>query len=334
MVGSRFSRHGVFSAVHDLLLTRERSIGAFTLLAFFGVLSVIPSKRYADGALAILSVGMSIVFLQSVARLAVGERFPRWTLHLDLILDIILITTLCLITPGVEIQFEFLYLWIIFYVALYFSPRFLFAYLGLVGAAYAIVALTSRTPRHDFEILLSMLGTALVFGIITVGLASLLREASEYDSLTKLANRRAWEKRSEAEFERAVRTSAPLSMVVIDIDDFKLVNDREGHHAGDALLCSLADSWRPLVRTGGDFVARIGGDEFGYLAPGVDEVTIQNVIDRLRAAVPAGRSCSFGAASWDGVSTLGELFRNADEAMYRAKRERKLGRDNPFHLGD
>lgn len=323
----------MFSALHELLLTRERSIGAFTLLAFLGVLSVVPSKRYVGGALAILVLGMAIVFLQSVARLTMGERFPRWTLHLDLMIDIILITTLCLITPGVEIQFEFLYLWIIFYVALYFSLRFLFAYVAVVAVAYGVVALTSRTPLHDFEVWLSMLGTALVFGLITVGLASLLREASEFDPLTKLANRRAWERRSEAEFERAQRNATPLSMVVIDIDDFKLVNDREGHHAGDALLCALAESWRPMVRVGGDFVARIGGDEFGYLAPGATEAATRNVIERLRAAVPAGRSCSFGAASWDGVSTLGELFRDADEAMYRAKRERKRGRDVPHPLG-
>jgi len=327
--GTLFSRHGVFSSVHELLVTRERSIGAFTLLAFLGVLSVVPSKEYSGGSLVILVVGMAIVLLQSVARLAVGQRFPRWTLHVDLILDVILITTLCMITPGVEFQFEFLYLWIIFYVALYFSVQVLFVYLGAVAAAYALVALSSATPRPVIETWFSLFGTAVVFGLITVGLVSLLRESSEFDSLTKLANRRAWERRTEEEFERAVRTSTSLSMVVIDIDDFKLVNDQDGHHAGDALLCSLADGWRQMVRVGGDFVARIGGDEFGYLAPGANEEAIQHVIERLRTAVPLGRSCSFGASSWDGVSTLGELFRDADEAMYRAKRERKSGRGNP-----
>ncbi|MHB1089348.1 MAG: GGDEF domain-containing protein, partial [Acidimicrobiales bacterium] len=173
-----------------------------------------------------------------------------------------------------------------------------------------------------------------VLGIITVNLVTLLRQSSEVDALTKLANRRAWEHRSEEEFERTKRSGGSLSMVIIDVDDFKEVNDRDGHSAGDHLLRALADGWSREIRGGGDFLARIGGDEFAYLAPGADVQRITLVIERLRQSMPEGVSCSFGASSWRGISTLADLERSADEAMYRAKRERKMNKPDLAASGD
>jgi diguanylate cyclase (GGDEF)-like protein len=115
-----------------------------------------------------------------------------------------------------------------------------------------------------------------------------------------------------------------LSLAVIDIDNFKTVNDRDGHQVGDLLLRKLADGWGGIVRGSGDFIARLGGDEFGLLAPNSDDIGIRRIVKRLHEISPSGVSCSIGVATWDGVETAADLFRRADEAMYRAKRERRV----------
>ncbi|MBW4079673.1 MAG: GGDEF domain-containing protein [Acidobacteria bacterium] len=263
---------------------------------------------------------------QSVVNLYFGARIPEWALHTDLVIDISLIAAVCVVIPSVDVEFGFLFLWIVFFAALYLSLRSFLFYWLYVSVAYAVVVFRATAPAEATRMWIPLVGTGLVLGFVTVGLVSMLRQSSDLDPLTKLPNRRAWDRRTEEEFERAKRNTTILSMVVIDIDDFKMVNDRDGHQAGDELLCLLADAWRQRVRGGGDFVARLGGDEFGFLAPETDAQEIVQVMQRLETLMPEGVSCSFGASSWDGMGTLADLFRDADEAMYRAKRQRKLAR--------
>jgi diguanylate cyclase (GGDEF)-like protein len=99
------------------------------------------------------------------------------------------------------------------------------------------------------------------------------------------------------------------------------VNDREGHAAGDAFLREVADCWRAGARAS-DLVARIGGDEFALLLPGADELGAAEVVARLAAALPVGRSVSYGLAEWDLRETGAELMARADARMYVAKRRR------------
>jgi diguanylate cyclase (GGDEF)-like protein len=156
-----------------------------------------------------------------------------------------------------------------------------------------------------------MFGTAMVLSAIAYGLMRMLGRSSREDPLTRMANRRSWDERTDEELERARRNKAPLSLAVIDIDNFKAVNIREGHQAGDLLLRNLADIWGGTIRGSGDFMARLGGDEFGLLAPGSDGIGIQRVVERLHAISPNGVSCSFGVATWNGTETV------ADEATKR-----------------
>jgi diguanylate cyclase (GGDEF)-like protein len=111
-----------------------------------------------------------------------------------------------------------------------------------------------------------------------------------------------------------------LSLAMIDVDNFKAVNDREGHSEGDHLLCQFARSWQEVVRDGGDFVARLGGDEFGVLASSTNEFGAQSLAQRLEEITVRGVSCSVGVVKWDGVESAGELVQRADEAMFHAKR--------------
>jgi diguanylate cyclase (GGDEF)-like protein/PAS domain S-box-containing protein len=148
------------------------------------------------------------------------------------------------------------------------------------------------------------------------------------DPLTGLANR---DQLLEA-VARACRRAEPPSraaVLFLDLDDFKLANDALGHASGDRLLAAVGDRLRAATR-GGDVVARLGGDEFAVLLDGLvapEDVTV--VVGRVQGALAEpvtldGRSvrvaASMGVAHWDGAATPAELVRNADLAMYRAKR--------------
>ncbi len=107
-------------------------------------------------------------------------------------------------------------------------------------------------------------------------------------------------------------------IAVMDLDHFKQFNDTLGHAAGDQLLQDLAVSWRSQLREG-DLLARVGGDEFCLLLPNPSAEDERNVLARLQAAMPAGRSCSVGVAVWDGAEDAASLFARADHALYASR---------------
>jgi diguanylate cyclase (GGDEF)-like protein len=152
-----------------------------------------------------------------------------------------------------------------------------------------------------------------------LGLVAALHDDSRKDHLTGLANRRSWDERLGDELERSRRSGRPVSVALLDLDDFKAVNDRGGHQAGDALLQEFARSWQRIMRTAGDFVARLGGDEFGLLAPGSTSGGVRNIARRHASTDPRGPSYSLGVATWDGSESAGQLVHRADLSMYRSK---------------
>jgi diguanylate cyclase (GGDEF)-like protein len=150
------------------------------------------------------------------------------------------------------------------------------------------------------------------------------------DPLTGAANRRAWDEELSIALVRGARDGLPLSMALIDIDDFKGFNDRHGHQSGDRLLKESAAAWRSILRAS-DVLARIGGDEFAVLLPGCALEVAASIADRLRAAVPSSAGCSVGVAMWDPRETSTELVARADLALYEAK---SLGRDRVVITSD
>jgi diguanylate cyclase (GGDEF)-like protein/PAS domain S-box-containing protein len=154
-----------------------------------------------------------------------------------------------------------------------------------------------------------------------------LRHRAFHDPLTKLANRALLRDRLAHALARRRREPAPLGVMVIDLDDFKAVNDTLGHGVGDELLIAVADLLCGLVRPG-DTVAHIGGDEFAMLLDGAGTEELSAVAERIlgafRTPLIAGGSEIFVSASVGGaVSSIGrtvdELLRDADLAMYSAK---------------
>jgi len=155
-----------------------------------------------------------------------------------------------------------------------------------------------------------------------------LSELSTTDSLTGLLNRRAFYPRLQQEIERSRRSGSPISLLVLDLDHLKELNDRHGHHAGDRALTEIARAIRVEMRSI-DVGARLGGDEFALLAVGVDESAARTVAARLRSAIETQTtaqpiSASIGVVTFDPsrnrLDDVWALTRAADQALYTAKR--------------
>ncbi|MDQ3929503.1 MAG: diguanylate cyclase, partial [Chloroflexota bacterium] len=162
-----------------------------------------------------------------------------------------------------------------------------------------------------------------------------LNKLATYDELTDLYNRRAILQRLHEEIARSRRYQQPVSLVLLDVDHFKTVNDTYGHDVGDEVLRRLAQLLREHVR-GVDFPARFGGEEFAVVLPNTDLQGARRAADHLRQLLvrtpvsvtlgdgteeQLGVTASFGVASTCGAGAEDmELIKAADEALYRAKR--------------
>lgn len=158
-----------------------------------------------------------------------------------------------------------------------------------------------------------------------------LRTLATTDALTGAANRRQYAERSAIEVARAERQKSPLSLLALDLDRFKLINDRHGHQVGDEVLKAFVAAIKEDLRTG-DLLARTGGEEFLILLPDTALEAAVHIAERLRAHVEALRvptdhgdvvfTVSIGCAAYEG--DLDATERVADERLYRAK---ALGRN-------
>jgi diguanylate cyclase (GGDEF)-like protein len=167
-------------------------------------------------------------------------------------------------------------------------------------------------------------------GMRIVELQEKLLELTVTDPMTGLRNRRAFEKELAIQFERARRYSRPLSLIMVDVDHFKTINDGYGHPAGDAVLREVAHCIARQTRSS-DLVARIGGEEFAVVLPETPLFEAVQVAEKIRAGVAASPlkvgnielpvTISAGAANMphSEVNSSEELVHAADQALYRAK---------------
>ena len=146
-----------------------------------------------------------------------------------------------------------------------------------------------------------------------------LSRLARTDPLTGLANRRGWNEQLDRELAQAERSGRPVSVSLLDLDNFKRFNDAHGHQAGDRLLVAAAAVWQGQLRDG-DVLCRWGGDEFAALLPDCSEGAAQEIIARVTTTTPSLLSCAFGIAAWDGAETSDELVWRADAELLKRKR--------------
>lgn len=210
---------------------------------------------------------------------------------------------------------------------------------GVIGSAFSALTwllanLYSAPPEIARSIILW--NTMIRFGffvIIAFLLASLRashvreKELARTDPLTGLANGRAFRERAELELLRSRRVEQPLTLLYLDLNHFKTLNDRLGHPAGDLVLTEFAQVLLAAVRVT-DVVCRLGGDEFVVLLPDTSDTQGQLVVSKIHQAVSGdprlarhGLSVSIGSATTTEVpTTIDDLVTAADSAMYSAKR--------------
>ena len=192
------------------------------------------------------------------------------------------------------------------------------------AGAYDYLVRASLTPAH--------LGRAIRSAIVRFTLEeernrlmAELRELSITDPLTGVGNRRFFMERLRQELHRSERTGRAFVLLMLDLDHFKLVNDRFGHQRGDEVLARCADLIVQNTRKT-DLTARYGGEEFCVLLPETGEERGTLVAEKLRSAVEemtcntkAPITVSIGVAQWAPKDTRDDLLRRADRAMYGAK---------------
>jgi len=234
------------------------------------------------------------------------------------------------------------------------APRYMAAVIGLSLGSLAVVLLLSDPIGTDaFATIFFYLTTASVLSFLgqrhrhvvewrefkalvalegeqkrSRELVRKLDRLSREDSLTVLANRRAWDEELARQCAKSARDGTPFAVMLCDVDQLKAVNDQLGHPVGDLVLKAVAGVLKKNARVG-DIVARIGGDEFAILTSGTDSLGATEQADRLRilvreevgtAAAIGGVTMSFGVADWEGSDDSTEtIMLRADRRLYRAK---------------
>lgn len=244
-----------------------------------------------------------------------------------------LITAVAYFSAESPSPLVFFYLWVFLYASYFFTRPETIAQIAYVGVAYAALLAVSPPPTGTAAWWVVGMGTLVVAAILigamrgrTDVLIEQLFDAARTDPLTGLLNRRGFRDLLDLELERARRAEGCVTVLVADIDHFKEVNDRSGHHVGDAALQRTArtlDEGKRQI----DVVARVGGEEFTLILPDTDAPEGMAIAERLRcqfqrefAAETVPLTICFGIATFpvDG-ETAGALLRAGDAALYGAK---------------
>jgi diguanylate cyclase (GGDEF)-like protein len=258
--------------------------------------------------------------------------------------------SLCVLFSGVGAGiYSFMFVWVALVAGTFFSGRAVAAHVAWVILSWGLV-LSQVEEMTGFSVLTRWALGSLVLIVTAAVLTSLMarRRSSEmalrdlqaefqhlahHDPLTGLPNRRLFESELAREFARAERQGVPLSVIALDLNDFKDYNDEHGHVAGDRLLKETAAAWLSVLREE-DLIARFGGDEFLALLNDCPQTQADTVAQRLCAAVPLGQTCSTGVATWDRSEDAAGLLARADEALYASKARAAAAASPRQPLGD
>lgn len=204
------------------------------------------------------------------------------------------------------------------------------ALLSMIAVAVALI-FAPPLPVFQHATVASTLVMTILFAYVFASRAENQRKRFETlafsDPLTGLDNRRAFDAVIEQMLGEAATEGQAVGLAVLDLDEFKAINDAHGHDAGDQVLRQLARLMSDYLRAS-DRVFRLGGEEFVLLLPGTDAEGMQTRMDNLRRRIESGLRCggqavtaSIGASAWRPGDTATSWLMRADAAMYRAKRD-------------
>ena len=210
------------------------------------------------------------------------------------------------------------------------------AAIAVDGTLKGFGTFAQRSPNESLLLLQSFLGVSTLTATAVAGvveerkrLAARLAHLADYDSLTDVLSRRRFREELSRQLASAGRYVTPAALMFVDLDDFKSINDRLGHAAGDQVLVSVARLLRGRLRDS-DLMGRLGGDEFAIWLPRADRSQAVTVAEQLlkaiasHATVAGGKSIETGASIGIALvpehgTTVEELLAHADAAMFRAK---------------
>jgi diguanylate cyclase (GGDEF)-like protein len=295
-------------------------VSVLALMQLVGGTSLLLGAAFpmSDHAPTRLGLGLAaLAFTLAAALLAGGARVPAAGIHAVLLIDLAghgLLVTESHTSAGVMLT-AFGYQWYAVYVAFFMSRRVMRLYAALITVSFGVALLIAQQPGTLAAWLI--ISATVWVAVIALGWRNeQLREQADTDHLTGLLNRHGLHKALTRERALAARTGNPLALAVLDLDDFKGVNDREGHAAGDALLVAIARAWSTELRTG-DLLARHGGDEFVLALPATDAEAAAAVLERLRGAHAARWSA--GVVQWQRGESVEACIARADRRLYAVK---------------
>lgn len=303
---------------HSLFLSGAAALLAFTLLLDL----VLFDQHFNAVALISLLLGTAscglVIFL-------LGTRFPLWLAHccvaVFVIVSMVFLSPLTSEQPAVSTMQEFPL--ISFYLS-WFVPL-LAGRIAIWVVTVAFGAMMALNPIFWVDGSLGIVSGAQALIVVVVcfefGVALRVRMVRRVstDRLTGALNRSAFLESLETYLNRALKTGVPLSLVVIDFDDFKKLNDAEGHAAGDRALIETVAHWQESIR-GRDVVGRTGGDEFAIIFDRTNAINAQLAMARLRET--STFAWSWGVSQARPGDTVQTLFDRGDSVLYSFKRRR------------
>ncbi|MCO5316452.1 MAG: GGDEF domain-containing protein [Solirubrobacterales bacterium] len=285
-------------------------LAAAAMLAYtmvFPLVDDLDRTRRAVETMAALAAGAACRFLGPVIRI--------WMVHLLVVGGAVWTLTILARTdsPMVASLTLIVLLWFGVFIGACFRPAVTRVYAAGFCLGILVCMRIGAVPDGG-AIGLAFAGSFVVIMEIMSRTTNQLRHEATTDPLTGLLNRTGLER--EVRRVRNFRRDDRIAVLVADLDGLKLVNDRQGHKAGDKMLREFAKAWRADVRVG-DLVARIGGDEFVVVFPEVGEEAARNLVDRLRRRSPTSWSGGLVIAGPD--EPLGDCIARADRILYREK---------------
>jgi diguanylate cyclase (GGDEF)-like protein len=264
-----------------------------------------------------------------IALVVAGHHWPRWCYHLLIFNGNVVIALGIFAAGGGRTSIAYATLYVFVALNCFFFFAWPLASVHLAVAVTCCVLSLWAVGDANFGQMLLLPGTLVVVGVV-VGRLVRAADAAEFDQLTGLLNRRGLDRLLSDAVTNAALGTHSLSLVFLDIDHFRAVNQNDGQSSGDRVLRAVAAAWRPLLGEG-QVLGRYGGDEFALVFTDASPKVVVAVTALLRAAMPDGHTCSAGIADWEPADTASLLAARADTALYDSKRN---GRDRQTYHGN